>query len=164
MVYVDQNSLNSGSFSTSQASTIVERSRLVALPHPGFSLLQMAHDQRFLSVLWPIAKQYGIFRMPDYVQIEGGEGSSLAWSTTNHHFAVLSAPSPQIPSQKPGKKLKGKAAEKAAAQAKAAAEAARQMALMGTKVVINNVQAGGSSVEKSRELSLPDKYRPVQVY
>lgn len=112
-------------------------------------------DFRYVSVVWPDASSYAVYRTADWQVIDSGSARHFAWDTCKERFALIeSYPVPRpLPPPKGGSSRKAKEAAAAAAQAQAVAAAAAAAATVQIRIIFDDgsVNLLTKSIDKRSE-------------
>lgn len=114
-----------------------------------------AVDFRYVSVVWPDASSYAVYRTADWQVIDSGSARHFVWDTCKERFALIeSYPVPRpLPPPKGGSSRKAKEAAAAAAQAQAVAAAAAAAATVQIRIIFDDgsVNLLTKSIDKRSE-------------
>lgn len=95
---------------------------------------------RYVSVVWPDASSYAVYRVSDWTLVDTGSARHLVWDSCKERFALIEAvPIPRPPpAPKSGSSRKAKEAAAQAAQALAAAQAAAAAATVQVRIIFED--------------------------
>ncbi|XP_024377308.1 uncharacterized protein [Physcomitrium patens] len=131
------------------------RKRVTSASHDSYSVLSTSYSGKYVSVVWPDASSYAVYRTTDWQLIDSGSARHFAWDTCKERFALIeSSPVPRPPPPpKGGSSRRAKEAAAAAAQAQAAAAAAAAAATVQIRIIFDDgsVNLLTKSIEKRSE-------------